>query len=118
MSIPAIVLAAALAINVIDGDTLEIDGEMIRIANIDAPELHDAKCDAERRLAIVAKDVLARIVVKPGLVVTRGWEGRLLDPYGRTLATLSVNGQDIGDIMVKGHLARKWAGKRRPWCVP
>jgi hypothetical protein len=55
---PLVALAIALAV-AIDGDTAIIDGEIIRIANIDAPELHEARCDAERRLAFVVRARLA-----------------------------------------------------------
>jgi endonuclease YncB( thermonuclease family) len=41
---------SAAALRAIDGDTVEVDGETIRILNIDAPEIRHAQCDAERRL--------------------------------------------------------------------
>jgi endonuclease YncB( thermonuclease family) len=50
--LPEIVLAAALL--AIDGDTIEIQGERIRLENVDTPELN-GKCDAEKMLARVAK---------------------------------------------------------------
>lgn len=30
------------------------------------------------------------------------------DPYGRTLATVSVNGMDAGDYLISQGLARPW----------
>ncbi|PAP96113.1 thermonuclease family protein [Mesorhizobium wenxiniae] len=38
------------------------------------------------------------------------------DRYGRTLATIEVDGRDVGDILIGEGLARPWTGKRRPWC--
>src|SRR6187549_1925520 len=35
---------------VADGDTIHFGGEVIRIADINTPEVHEAKCDAEAAL--------------------------------------------------------------------
>jgi endonuclease YncB( thermonuclease family) len=112
-----LVLAALLTI-VADGDTVTISGDRIRIANIDAPELTRAQCDAERRLAIVAKRRMAELLGSGTIRVTVGdpRDGRRRDRYGRTLATISVDGRDVGEIMVAEGLARPWDGKRHPWC--
>ncbi|SSC71018.1 unnamed protein product [Ciceribacter sp. T2.26MG-112.2] len=40
----------------------------------------------------------------------------LLSTDGRTLAELSVGNRDLGDILVAEGLARRWTGKRQPWC--
>lgn len=105
---------------VIDGDTVQIDGERIRIANIDAPEIHQAKCDAERRLAEVARSRLKALMSDGTIDIERGdpRDGRLKDRSGRTLARVYVEGQDVGRIMIDERLARPWTGKRQPWCEP
>jgi micrococcal nuclease len=102
----------------IDGDTVVIGAERIRIANIDAPELHRAGCDAERRLALVAKARMAELLASGALAVHVGdpKDGRIRDRYGRTLATITVDGRDVGDILVAEELARPWDGRRHPWC--
>ena len=102
----------------LDGDTVEISGNRIRIANIDAPELHQAKCDAERRLAIVARNRMAEILVGGTIIVHPGdpKDGRLKDRQGWMLAAITVDGKDVGDIMIAESLARPWEGKRQPWC--
>jgi endonuclease YncB( thermonuclease family) len=120
------VLAAALflvagqtvsaTIRVIDGDTVAIGAETIRILNIDTPEIRHAQCDAERRLGLVAKRRLEVLLSVGPPVVRRGDKGRMTDKYGRTIALLSVADRDIGDILVAEGLARRWAGKRQPWC--
>ncbi|MGR6430453.1 thermonuclease family protein [Rhizobium sp. PAMB 3174] len=113
----AVSLGTTLAPNrTIDGDTIVIAGETIRIANIDTPEIHQAKCDAERRLGLVAKARMKELLASGKPVITRGDHGRMKDRYGRTLAVVSVNGSDIGDTLFNEGLARKWNGKRRPWC--
>lgn len=107
---------SAAEIRVIDGDTVVIDAETIRILNIDTPEIRHAQCDAERRLGLVAKHRLEVLLAAEPPVVKRGDKGRMTDKYGRTLAVLSVAERDVGDILVAEGLARRWTGKRQPWC--
>lgn len=40
---------------VVDGDTIHYNGEKIRIANIDAPEIGKAKCDSKLKRGLEAK---------------------------------------------------------------
>ncbi|TPK15226.1 thermonuclease family protein [Mesorhizobium sp. B2-5-9] len=103
---------------VLDGDTVVLDGTHIRIANIDAPEIHHFHCDAELRLGLVAKRRMAELLDSGPVAIHPGdpRDGRLKDRYGRTLATIDVDGRDVGEIMVAEGLARPWIGKRQPWC--
>ena len=39
-----------------------------------------------------------------------------IDPYGRTLATFHTVTSTIGDELIAAGLARKWRGRRMPWC--
>ncbi|MBW8319298.1 MAG: thermonuclease family protein [Arenimonas sp.] len=107
---------SAAAIRVIDGDTVVIGVETIRILNIDTPEIRHAQCDAERRLGLVAKRRLEVLLSTGEPLVRRGDKGRMTDKYGRTLAVLSVGNRDLGDILIAEGLARRWTGKRQPWC--
>lgn len=102
----------------VDGDTVTFGRERIRIANIDTPEIRHAQCDAEKRLGIVAKRRMAELLASGEVVVRRGdpATGRAKDLHGRTLATIFVEGQDVGDIMIAEGVARPWTGKRQPWC--
>lgn len=95
-----------------DGDTIRCDGEYIRLANIDTPELRGAKCPAERRLAKVAKRRLDDLLHSGEVTIARN--GR--DRYRRTLAVISVNGIDVGETLIAEDLARPWEGRRRTWC--
>lgn len=108
--------ASAAAIRVIDGDTVVIGSETIRILNIDTPEIRHAQCDAERRLGQVAKHRLEVLLSAGEPVIRRGDKGRMTDKYGRTLAVLSIAERDVGEILVAEGLARRWTGKRQPWC--
>ena len=110
--------ASSNQVHVIDGDTFVFESNTIRIANIDAPETTQAKCDAERMLGMAAKRRLIELLDEGGLVVTPGdpASGRERDRYGRLLAIVSVGGRDVGAVLVAEGLARKWKGHRRPWC--
>ncbi len=106
----------ASAIRVVDGDTVVIDRETIRILNIDTPEIRDAKCDAERRLGLIAKRRLSELLAGGSIDIRRGDGNRMTDRYGRTLAVISVRGSDVGEKLIADGLARPWKGKRQPWC--
>ncbi len=110
-------LLLALTFTAVNGDTLTAGAETIRILNIDAPETRNAKCDAERRLGHVAKRRLQELLDAGDVVVTRGDGNRMTDRYGRTLARISAQGQDIGERLVDEELARPWTGRRRSWCA-
>jgi hypothetical protein len=81
------------AIVVIDADTVERAGERWRVAGIDAPEIHGARCPAERQAGILAA---ARLVT---LLAERG--GRLIDQgrekYGRRLGRLLIGWPSTGE---------------------
>ncbi len=111
-------VTALIGLAAIDGDTVIVNGAHIRVANIDAPETHHAKCEAERRLGLIATRRMDQLLKAGRLRITIGdpKTGRKTDRYGRTLATISVNGVDIGETLVTEGLARPWEGKRKPWC--
>lgn len=110
--------APAQSVRVIDGDTLELNGAVVRIANIDAPELFSAKCAAELDLALAAKRRLAELLAAGKVTIRRGdpRDGRLVDRHGRTLALVFAGGRDVGEALISERLARRWNGRRRPWC--
>ncbi len=102
-------------IRVWDGDSLRLGmtqaAEAIRIFNIDAPEI-EGQCAHESDLAQRSKRRLAELLQGQRVEVLR--QGT--DRYGRTLANVSINGRDAGDILVNDGLARTWSGRREPWC--
>lgn len=101
---------------VIDGDTFFLNGEKIRIADIDAPETGGAQCAAEAELGARATRRL-RELLNEGPFELRGYDRRDRDPYGRKLRIVIRNGSSIGDRLVAEGLARRWTGRRLPWCV-
>jgi len=107
--------AAALAIVVIDGDSIEVDGQPVRIVGYDTPELR-GECEREVLLAQAAKAELERLLAS-GEVTARWNEGRRLDRWGRGLWHVYVDGRSVADHMVGARLARRYdGGARRGWC--
>jgi endonuclease YncB( thermonuclease family) len=93
--------------SVVDGDTLEIHGIRIRLWGIDAPESSQL-CRGEDSLqyrcgAQAANDLDAFIARRPV-----NCSPLSLDPYGRTVATCSVGGADLGEWLVRKGLALDW----------
>lgn len=96
---------------VVDGDTIWVDGEKIRLQSIDAPEI-DGKCAYEKDLAQSAKHRLNEMLSAEPFSVARSGKDR----YGRTLAAIYNSHGKVGAAMVQEGLARPWTGRRRPWC--
>ena len=100
-------------IRVTDGDTLRLGDERIRIANIDTPEMPGrAQCAFEADKALAAKARLSQILAGGDIRIAR--DG--VDRYGRTLATLKVNGRDVGEQLVGEGMAQRWQGHKAQWC--
>ena len=99
---------------VVDGDTIWLRGEKIRVADIDAPETHDPRCGSERDLGDRATVRLQQLL-NAGTITLQPID-RDHDIYGRKLRLVLVNGHSVGDSLVSEGLARWYARGRRPWC--
>nr|WP_081602550.1 thermonuclease family protein [Afipia felis] len=93
--------------SVIDGDTIEIHGQRIRLWGIDAPESSQLcrnnnsdlyRCGAEAANKLSAFTLGKIVNCEP---IDR-------DRYGRTVARCSVNGADIAEWLVETGLALDW----------
>ena len=93
--------------SVIDGDTLELHGNRVRLWGIDAPESSQLcrgedslpyRCGAEAANALDA--FIARRSVNCAPIS--------LDRYGRTVATCKVGGTDLGEWLVSSGFALDW----------
>lgn len=100
---------------VVDGDTLWLDGQKIRLADINAPEVSSPKCSAEAALGARATRRLQSLLAAGGFEVEVG--ARDEDVYGRKLRTLSRNGRSLGAVMVAEGLAHEWHGHKEDWCA-
>ena len=99
---------------VVDGDTIWMDGQNIRIADIDAPETHEPRCAAEQALGDRATGRLHQLVNSGAVTLTP--IDRDADGYGRKLRIVNVSGASVGATLVSEGLARWYAGGRRSWC--
>lgn len=103
---------------VIDGDTIDdrARGVRYRFANIDAPEIEGAKCYREGARGQLAKWALVRIVREAKVIAVR--PTFRIDRYGRRVAFVLADGEDVGAMLIARGLAVPWAGWRRRWCGP
>lgn len=99
---------------VVDGDTFWFAGEKYRLADIDTPETHPARCAEEAALGAAATDRL-RDWLNDGAFSLEPVD-RDTGPYGRKLRVVTRNGASAGMTLVDEGLARPWEGRRRPWC--
>jgi micrococcal nuclease len=103
------------AFHIIDGDTVSLNGERIRIVNIDTPESGQrAGCASERRLAQQAT-WKARTHFRNASHVQVRRTGT--DRYGRTLARIRLDGRDFGRTMIREGVAQPWRGRQHEWCA-
>ena len=82
--------AKAASVNIIDGDTLSINGTRIRIVEIDTPETYRSRCERELALGLKAKERL-RALVDQGPV---HYEVTGFDRYDRILARVYIDLDD------------------------
>ncbi|MGE3691358.1 MAG: thermonuclease family protein [Novosphingobium sp.] len=100
---------------VVDGDTFWLQGEKIRIADINAPETHPAGCPGELTLGEAATRRLV-VLLNQGPFELRA-AGRDRDRYGRLLRVLVRHGRSLGEQLVSEGLAEPWQGRRSDWCA-
>jgi endonuclease YncB( thermonuclease family) len=99
---------------IVDGDTLWLDGEKIRIADINAPEVSKPNCANEARLGGEATQGLLHLM-NAGRFSLQTVD-RDVDRYGRKLRIVTRQGESIGAVLVNQGLAERWNGRRAGWC--
>ena len=109
---------------IFDGDTFSAAVELekdvnimvrVRLINIDTPEMN-GKCDAEKQMAVRARDVLAGLIPTGTVVELDNIKD---DKYlGRINANVFLpDGRDVGLILIDAGLGRPYSGgMRKPWC--
>jgi endonuclease YncB( thermonuclease family) len=102
------------SVEMVDGDTFDFDGERIRVADIDTPEVH-GRCPEESRLAAKATARMEALLGE-GPFELSAIPGRDEDIYGRKLRVVSRSGRSLGDVLVAEGLAHRWVGHKLPWC--
>lgn len=93
---------AATVTRIIDGDTIDVDGERVRILGIDTPE--EGECYADKATAALAAMVDGRQVT----LVADASQGDV-DKYGRLLRYVEdADGTDAGLMLVAQGYAREY----------
>jgi endonuclease YncB( thermonuclease family) len=123
MRVIAFTLAAAFTVCssspritcVVDGDTFWLNGEKVRIADINAPETSRPGCIFEAELGERAKLRLLALLNSGRFELERGPRDR--DRYGRLLRTVRQRGRSLGAVLVAEGLAEPWRGRRSDWCA-
>jgi len=100
---------------VVDGDTFWFRGVKIRIADINAPEISEPRCNAERQIGALARDRLLDML--NGGAFSSATVERDEDRYGRKLRTVWRSGLSLGEQLVGEGLASRWNAPRRNWCA-
>jgi micrococcal nuclease len=104
---------------IVDGDTIAIGSERIRLLNVDAPESFRPRCDAELVAGLKAKERLAQLLRRERVQSDRQGQDR----YRRTLARVRADDRDVGETLIAegpalpGRDGREaWEERRRHWC--
>lgn len=94
----AVPAGGGVVVDVIDGDTIEVDGVgRVRLVGVDTPEMGDCGYDA-------ARDQLAALVLGESVeLVPGGVDDR--DRYDRLLRYVDVDGVDAGLLLIEEGLA-------------
>ena len=89
----------------------------VRLDGIDTPESRrvDAKCIKELRLGLIAKAWM-KDKLPIGSRVTLVWSG-VREKFGRLLATVVFNGENINSSLIrKGYAAEYHGATKGNWC--
>jgi endonuclease YncB( thermonuclease family) len=104
-------------IEVVDADTVRIGGELVRLVGFDAPEttVGQYRCDAELERGRRARQAAGG---NSRLRHARHQYRKHRDRYGRLLALLKVNSQNVGRVLITESLAVRYkgSGPKMDWC--
>ncbi|PTE22892.1 nuclease [Cereibacter changlensis JA139] len=111
-ALPSLAASVTGEVRVIDGDTLHVAGQRVRLFGIDAPE-RDQSCGAEGARWDCGSWATAELAarVEGRRVVCEGAEE---DRYGRLLAVCRADGEDINAALVRSGAAlayRRYSGR-------
>lgn len=101
---------------VVDGDTIRMNGEKIRLVGFNTPEISEPACPAEAAKGEQAKLRLLELL-NSGSIALAATADRDRDRYGRLLRQVTVNGRDVADTLISEGLAEPYrGGQKRNWC--
>lgn len=104
-------------ISVVDGDTIWVGAEKVRLVGFDTPEPepYNARCDEEIARGKKASARLTELLAS-GAIDIRYWKHR--DLHGRLLGRLTVDSVDVGKVLIReGHAIKyRGFGPKMDWC--
>jgi len=108
---------------VLDGDTIEIiyfhptmlrgkfeniQRKILRLADIDAPEIH-SKDIKEKEKGNISKEFLSSLILNKVVLIRFVKE----EKYGRLMGTIFLNEEDINNKMIQNGMAREYHGEKK-----
>lgn len=97
---------------IVDGDTLWVRDEKMRLRGVDTPEM-DGLCGRERRLAQDATELHLALIASGIVEINRYGHDR----FGRTLVEISTVRGQVGPALVRAGLADIFGDEHRiVWC--
>ena len=113
-------IKACKVIKVYDGDSITVAAKLhesfsvnrfsVRLNGIDTPEMR-AQNENEKKRAFIAKDFLEKRILNQTVYL----EDVGLEKYGRLLATVIHDGNNINEMMIENnHAYRYTGGKKKP----
>lgn len=101
----------------VDGDTLWLHGENIRLKDFDTPEPQTAICGGAAEVALAHKASARMLELLNGNDWTIERFGTDGTRSKRRVATIRIDGRDVGDILIEEGLARRWPNGKEWWCA-
>ncbi|MEP3277033.1 MAG: thermonuclease family protein [Stappiaceae bacterium] len=105
---------------VVDGDTVWLKGEKIRLRDFDTPETYTAFCKEDERQQRYEKALGRQAALE--LLYLLNYKRWTIEYFGmdrsgkRRLATIRIDGKDVGDMLIEKRLARRWPKGDEFWC--
>jgi len=99
---------------VVDGDTIWLNGTNLRLEAFDTPEPYNDICGGQAEVELAHRASARLLELLNGYQWTVETGGA--DRYGRVLATIRIDGRDVGDILIQEGLARRWPDGNEFWC--
>lgn len=100
----------------VDGDTIWIEGQKLRMAGYDTPEAATNICGGEEEVALANKATARALELLNSSHWTVVYSGNLDNTGTRELVSILIDGRDLGDILIKENLAREWPDGDEFWC--
>ncbi len=102
-----------------DGDTCYVTFDQtktkIRLLELDTPEISKPKCDAELELGLEARDYINNLIDNATKIEIK--TDYREDYFGRILAHLIIDGEDVSVKMIKNNLGVVYSrNNKHNWC--